>query len=81
MCERHTGRFEQALGEVTGQRIRLQFVLEQSGVSTGGSPREPVRPVSQHQLVMEIAQHPMVQQAAELFGATPVKVEQSNRDS
>jgi hypothetical protein len=29
---------------------------------------------------MEIAKHPMVQQAAELFGATPVKVEPPSRD-
>jgi DNA polymerase-3 subunit gamma/tau len=80
LCERHASRFEQAMAEVTGQRIRLQFTLEQDGGTTGAVAAQPVRAVSQHQLVMEIAKHPMVQQAAELFGATPVKVEPPSRD-
>ncbi|MCC6124372.1 MAG: DNA polymerase III subunit gamma/tau [Pirellulales bacterium] len=79
MCERQVVRFEQALAEVTGQPIRLQFIVEESGGPSGAAPA-PVRAVSQHQLVMEIAKHPMVQQAAELFGATPVKVDPPNRE-
>jgi DNA polymerase III subunit gamma/tau len=79
LCERHAARFEQALAEVTGQRIRLQFILEQDGGAAGATSSHSVRSVSQHQLVMEIAKHPMVQQAAELFGATPVKVEPPSR--
>jgi DNA polymerase III subunit gamma/tau len=78
MCERQAARFEQAMAEVTGQPIRLQFIVEESGGSSGATP--PVRAVSQHQLVMEIAKHPLVQQAAELFGATPVKVDPPNRE-
>jgi DNA polymerase III subunit gamma/tau len=80
MCERQSARFQQALSEVTGQPIRLQFILEESGGPSESSATQPVRPVSQHQLVMEIAKHPMVQQAAELFGATPVKVEPPSRE-
>jgi DNA polymerase-3 subunit gamma/tau len=81
LCERQSARFEQAMGEVTGQRIRLQFVLEQSSGPVGTPVAQPVRPVSQHQVLMEIAKHPMVQQAAELFGATPVKVESPSREA
>ncbi len=80
MCERQASRFEQALAEVTGQTVRLQFIVEESGGSAGASSSPPVRAVSQHQLVMQVAKHPMVRQAAELFGATPVKVEPPSRE-
>jgi DNA polymerase-3 subunit gamma/tau len=80
MCERQAGRFEQAVCEVTGQRIRLQFIVEESGSSTEVSTAMPVRAMSQHQMIMEVAKHPLVQRAAELFGAMPTKVEQSSRE-
>jgi hypothetical protein len=80
MCERQAGRFEQAMAEVTGQRIRLQFVLEESASPQGAPSAQPNRPIPQHQLMMEVARQPMVQRAAELFGATPMKVEPPNRE-
>jgi hypothetical protein len=80
MCERQAGRFQQALAEVTGQRIQLQFILEESGGPREPSSAPPVRAVSQHQLMMESAKQPFVQRAAELFGATPMKVEPPSRE-
>jgi len=69
-------RFEQALKEVTGQAIRLEFkLLEVSPQATGAET--PVRPVvSPHQRLMEAANHPLVRRANELFGAQPTMVEE-----
>jgi DNA polymerase-3 subunit gamma/tau len=80
MCERQSARFEQAMASITGQLVRIQFRVEESAGSAVSAAATPTRAVSQHQLMMEIAKHPMVQQAAELFGATPVKVESSNAE-
>jgi DNA polymerase-3 subunit gamma/tau len=78
MCERHSARFEQAMASVTGQLVRIQFRVEESAGAAVSAAAAPTRAISQHQLMMEIAKHPMVQQAAELFGATPAKVESPN---
>jgi DNA polymerase-3 subunit gamma/tau len=80
MCERQSRRFEDALAEVTGQRIRLDFQVEESGGPAVVTSNQPARPVSQHQLMMEVVKQPMVQRAAELFGATPMKVEPPSRE-
>jgi hypothetical protein len=68
------------LAEVTGQRIRLDFQVEESGGPAVVTSNQPARPVSQHQLMMEVVKQPMVQRAAELFGATPMKVEPPSRE-
>ncbi len=78
-CERpeQVARFEQALTETTGRRIRVEFIIdaEQSGEKASATP---AKPVSQHQKMLEISKHPMLQKAAELFGATPTRVEPPN---
>ncbi len=78
-CERpeQVVRFEQALAEATGRQIRVEFIIdaEQSGT---GAAAKPVKPVSQHQMMLEISKHPMIQRAAELFGASPTRVEPPN---
>ena len=72
-CERseQVGRFEQALAETFGRHIRVEFTLDadQPGTDAGTAP---AKPVSQHQMMMEISKHPMIQRAAELFGAAPL---------
>ncbi len=78
-CERpeQIARFEQALAEATGGRIRVDFTID-ADQSGGREAAMPAKTVSQHQLMQEIAKHPMVQRAAELFGATPTHVEPPN---
>jgi hypothetical protein len=66
------------MASVTGQLVRIQFRVEESAGAAVSAAAAPTRAISQHQLMMEIAKHPMVQQAAELFGATPAKVESPN---
>ena len=76
-CERpeHVARFQQALAEVTGQEVRVEFrVQEAPGGAAAAAP--PSRPVSPHQRLTEVAQHPMIRRASELFGAQPVRVDE-----
>jgi hypothetical protein len=76
-CERpeQVARFEQALAESTGRQIRVEFKIDSD---ESGAAAAPVKAVSQHQMMLEISKHPMVQRAAELFGATPTHVEPPN---
>jgi ferritin-like metal-binding protein YciE len=78
-CERpeQVTRFEQALSETTGQIIRVEFVIDEdtSGATVTATPSKAV---SQHQMMLEIAKHPLVQRAGELFGAAPTHVEPPN---
>jgi DNA polymerase-3 subunit gamma/tau len=78
-CERpeQVAQFEQALAEATGRRIRVEFIID-ADQSGSGVAATPVKPVSQHQLMLEISKHPMIQRAAELFGAIPTRVEPPN---
>ena len=74
VCERaeQLGKFELALQRITGQRIRIEFTVDD------GQPEGPAaapRPVSQQQRIMEAMHQPLVRRAAELFGAQPIKVE------
>lgn len=77
VCQRpeQVARFEQALAEVTGRPVRVEFSVEEDG---SGAPRpqgESIRPISPHQRMLEVAKHPLVRRAGELFGAQPVRVD------
>jgi DNA polymerase III subunit gamma/tau len=82
-CQRpeQMARFEQALRQITGQVIRLEFkVLPMPDVigdpQAGGEAA--ARPVmNPHQRLMEAAGHPLVRRASELFGAQPTGVEEA----
>jgi DNA polymerase-3 subunit gamma/tau len=68
-------RFEQALKEVTGQTIRIDFKLLEAPPPAAGA-ETPAKPlVSPHQRIMEAANHPLVRRASELFGAQPTQVD------
>ena len=73
-CERseHLARFQQELANLTGEQVRLEFKLVEEE-STGGG--QPARAVSPHQRLMQLAEHPMVRRAEELFGAEPTRVD------
>jgi DNA polymerase-3 subunit gamma/tau len=67
-------RFEQALAEVTGGPVRVEFLLaaEDGAAAEAVAPRPPLP----HQRLLEVSRHPMLQRAAELFGAQPVNIEE-----
>jgi len=73
-CERpeQVARFEKALAEVTGQKIRVEFAIAAEGPS---ELEPPVKAVSSHQRMLEVMKNPLVHRAGELFGAQPVRVD------
>jgi hypothetical protein len=73
-CAQNAARFEQALAELTGQTIRVEFALLEE-TPEAATPAEPVRVVTPHQRLMEVSEHPMIRRAGELFGAQPVRVD------
>jgi DNA polymerase III subunit gamma/tau len=78
-CERpeQVARFEQAVAEATGRRIRVEFALAADEPNESAPSAASARAVSPHQRMLEIRQHPLVQRAEELFGAQPIRVEDS----
>jgi hypothetical protein len=79
-CERpeNIAKLEQALAQLMGNRVRVEFGL----LSDEPDPvtAKPVkRAASPQQRLLEKAEHPLVRRAAALFGAFPVRVEESER--
>jgi DNA polymerase-3 subunit gamma/tau len=74
-CQRaeQASRFEKALAEVTGQRVVLEFVLVEATAAEAETAKRPLPP---HQRLLEVAKHPMIRRAGELFGAQPLRVEE-----
>ena len=76
-CQRpeQANRFEQAMAEVTGQRIKIEFLLA-APEPDAEEPAAAPRPVSIQQRLADVRQHPMVARAGELFGANPINIEE-----
>ena len=76
VCERpdQLAKFVDALAEVAGEQVNLEFRLSEP---SGGGPRptQPDRAESPQQKLTEVAKHPMVHRAGELFGARPMRVD------
>lgn len=79
-CERadQVARLERALAEVTGRAVRVSFSVEED--PGGGEPAGSARPgaprtARTHQRLLEVAKHPLIRRAGELFGAQPVRVD------
>jgi DNA polymerase III subunit gamma/tau len=72
VCEKpdHVARFEQVLAAITGQKVRVEFSLAEQDLPHE-EPNRAAKFVSQHQRIMEVSKHPMIQRAGELFGASP----------
>jgi DNA polymerase-3 subunit gamma/tau len=68
-------RLEQALTEVTGEAITVDFVLDEEDVSGLGVSAEAASRSSPQQRLLEVANHPLIRRAGELFGAQPTQVD------
>ena len=71
-----SAKFEQALAEVTGQRVRVR--VRAVGRRAGG--RDATEPRRRGRLAAAAAawrssKHPMIRRAGELFGAQPIRVD------
>lgn len=81
-CERRAAEFERVLAELTGQSVQVQFdLLDEEPGSAPQAP--PSRPVSAPQAAApnprrgaELAEHPLVKRAGELFGARLIRHEE-----
>ncbi len=76
-CERpeHTGKFEQALQEVTGQVVRVSFAG--GGVKEAAQAESPAASrLSSQQRLKQVMENPVVRRVHELFGATPLRVDE-----
>ena len=75
ICERPEAvkRFEQALAEVAGQTIRVSFSVDEDQPNRSEPVVQKRRHVPQQQRLLEVAEHPMVRRAHELFGAQPTR--------
>ena len=69
-------RFEQALKDVTGETVRVEFKLLEAPPQATDAETPARSLVSPHQRLMEAASHPLVRRASELFGAQPTAVEE-----
>lgn len=78
-CERpeHAARLEQALYRVSGCRVRLEFAVAEKPPAESAEQPPPQRGRGSAQRLAEKSQHPLVQRAAELFGAEPIWVEEA----
>jgi len=76
VCEKpeQIAKFQEALAELTGQVVRIQFTLADAPPQETEAP--PPRVVAPHARMAEVSQHPMVQRAGELFGARPIRVDE-----
>lgn len=78
VCERpdQRVRFEQALADLTGGPVRVEFDVLQEEQTPRGQSGGPSRGVTPQQRMAQAAQHPMIRRAAELFGAHPVRIDE-----
>ena len=75
ICERpdNVARFQQVLAELTGHPVGIDFRVI-AGDEPAAERAAPSRTVSPRQRLMEVAEHPMVRRARDLFGAEPTRV-------
>ncbi|HWA96914.1 MAG TPA: hypothetical protein VG713_00410, partial [Pirellulales bacterium] len=72
-CERpeQLAKFEQALREVAGRPMRIEFVVQADEAKPIAAPT-----ATPQQRMMQAAEHPLVRRANELFSIRPVRIEQ-----
>ncbi|NLE39021.1 MAG: hypothetical protein GX621_13440, partial [Pirellulaceae bacterium] len=73
ICERpeNATRLRQALAKITGRPVEVEFRVEQP---ESGTTKTPPRVATPQQELLQVADHPMVKRAAELFGAEATHV-------
>jgi DNA polymerase-3 subunit gamma/tau len=68
-------QFQRALREVTGEAVGLDCRVSEETAERAPAAPPPARPASQHERLNEVAQHPIIHRACELFGAEPLRVD------
>ncbi|MBN2024620.1 MAG: DNA polymerase III subunit gamma/tau [Pirellulales bacterium] len=75
-CQRpeRVAQFQQRLAQVTGQNVTVEFRLDGPEPSDAEPTSARPRPANPSQRLLEVAEHPLVRRAGELFGAEPTRV-------
>ena len=78
ICERpdQKTKFEQILSELTGRRMQVEFRLLEEEKSVVQPTEAPSKAVAMQQRGSQVASHPMVRRAADLFHAHPLRVDE-----
>ena len=81
-CERpdQLSRFERALAEVVGGTVHVEFKVQEDTLSESEPAGRAARAPSPHQRIMDVAKHPMIRRASELFGAEPIRVDEPTNE-
>jgi DNA polymerase III subunit gamma/tau len=76
VCQRpeNAARLRQALAAVTGQPVEIEFRLDETATAAKPVERAVSTMASSQQRMAEIARHPLVRRANELFDAEPIHV-------
>ncbi len=69
------GRIEAALAQVTGGRVRVEFAVDDEPSVPQATPAAASRPSQRERLRQVMTNSPLVQRACEVFGGTPLRVE------
>ena len=79
-CERpdQAPRFERAVREVVGREVSVEFRASDAHEAAAPELLAP-QPTNPQQRLRELAKHPLLRRAADLFGAVPVRVEPGPR--
>jgi DNA polymerase III gamma/tau subunit len=81
LCERpeQTQRIEAALARLAGHRVRVEFAVDDDLASGQGAVATARRTTSPRERLLQAASNPLVQRTCELFGGTPLRVEEAER--
>ncbi|MBN2218474.1 MAG: hypothetical protein JW719_13950, partial [Pirellulales bacterium] len=76
VCERpeNANRLRTALAEVVGRRVDIEFQIAHSSADDAKKSGSPSQVPATRRRVAEVAEHPLVRRAAELFGAEATQV-------
>jgi DNA polymerase-3 subunit gamma/tau len=69
------GRIEAALARMTGGRVRVEFAVDDEPSVPQAAPAVVANRPSPRERLRQVATHPLVQRACEVFRGTPLRVE------
>ncbi|MBN1589180.1 MAG: hypothetical protein JW888_06680, partial [Pirellulales bacterium] len=76
VCQRpeNATRLRQALAAVTGEAVQVEFHLDEQTTPAKPAERPPSAAELSRQRLAEVARHPLIRRAGELFGAEPIRI-------
>lgn len=81
VCQRpeNTKRLRAALAELTGQNVEIDFQVAEKQASEQSSASPPSQAVGARQQAAQVAAHPLVRRATELFDVEDTRIETTKK--